>query len=217
METQKILKSKEIVVVSDYREGEVINYIKNFGAKVNERALNVGDFVVSDRVAVERKTHSDFIGSVINGRIFEQARTLKENFAKPVIIIEGYSNRQINENALKAAIASLLIDFGISMLATKNPQDTARTIYWIARKEQIKGKRGIAIKVGKKPKEIKKLQEFIVCGIPGVSTITAKKLLGHFGTVEKTFTASEEELKKVKGMGKKLVEKVRKILTTKYN
>ena len=216
METQKILKSKETVVVCDYRECEVIEQLKRIGAKVNEQALTVGDFVVSDRVSIERKTHSDFIGSVINGRVFEQAKNLKENFAKPIIVIEGSSNRQINENALKAAIASLLIDFGVSMLATKNPQDTARAIYWIAKKEQGDGGREIVIKVGKKPKEVKRLQEFIVCGIPGVSTITARKLLNHFGTVENLFVASEEELKKVKGIGKKLAEKIRKVLTAKY-
>lgn len=213
---QKILKSKRIVVVSDYREKEVMSHLKKFGVKVNQQALKVGDFIVSDRVAIERKSHSDFVGSIINGRIFEQAKDLKENFSKPIVVVEGYSNRQINENALKGAIASLLIDFSISIVTTKNPQDTARIVYWIAKKEQRKSTRGIAIKVGKKPKEIKMLQEFIICSIPGISTITAKKLLKHFGTVERIFNASEGKLKKVNGIGKKLAERIRKILTTEY-
>jgi len=216
MEIQKILKPNgKILIVSDYREKEIIEHLKKMGAIVNERNLEVGDFVASEKVCIERKTYNDFISSIIDGRIFEQARDLKNNFGRPIILIEGYSYREINENALKAALASLLIDFGISILSTKNPLDTAKTIFWIAKKEQSEAGREISIRVGKKPKEIKKLQEFIVCSIPGVSTVTAKKLLRHFGSVEKIFLADEQELQTA-GVGKKLTEKIRKVLITKY-
>jgi Fanconi anemia group M protein len=217
METQKILKLKEkVVIVADYREKEIIEYLKKFGAKINEMNLVVGDFVCSEGIAIERKTHSDFISSIIDGRIFEQAKALKEIFKRPIIIIEGYSIREINENALKGAIASLLVDFGISVLSTRNSLDTARTIYWIAKKEQSEGKKEITIKVGKKPKDIKRMQEQIVASLPGISTVFSKRLLEHFGSVEKIFTANEKELQKVKGIGKKLAFKIRKILTEKY-
>jgi len=216
-ELQQILKLKDkVVVIADYREKEVIEHLKKLGVKINEMNLVVGDFVCSERVAIERKTHSDFISSIIDGRVFEQAKSLKETFERPIIIIEGYSTRQINENALKGAIASLLVDFGISLVSTKNPLDTARTIYWIAKREQTESRRGISIRVGKKPKEMKRLQEKIISGLPGVSTIISKRLLEYFGSVENVFKARDGELKKVKGMGKKLVKKIRKILTEKY-
>lgn len=217
METQKILKpAGKTVIIADYREKEIIDFIKKIGVVVNEKSLEIGDFIVSDNVAIEKKTHSDFISSIIDGRLFEQARLLKENFNKPIIIVEGYSDRQINENALKAAIASLLIDFNVSLLNTKNPSDTAKTIYWIAKKEQQENKRGISFKVGKKPKEIKELQEKIVSSLPGISTIISKRLLEHFGTIENIFLSDEMKLQKVKGIGKKLAKKIRKILTEKY-
>ncbi|MDI6798916.1 MAG: ERCC4 domain-containing protein [Candidatus Aenigmarchaeota archaeon] len=217
MEKQKILKPKDkILIISDYREKKVIEHLKNLGVIVNERSLDVGDFVASNRVAIERKAHSDFIRSIIDGSIFEQASMLKKNFEKPIILIEGYSYHEISENALKAALASLLIDFGVSILTTRNPFDTAKTIFWIAKKEQSEAGREIAIRVGKKPKEVKKIQEFIVCSIPGVSTVTAKKLLKQLGSVEKIFTANENELQKA-GVSKKTAEKIRRVLTTKYN
>ena len=217
METQKIFKAEgKIVVVCDFREKEVIEHLKKLGAVVNERGLEVGDFVCSDRVSVERKSHSDFISSIIDGRIFEQAKNLRENFEKPIVIIEGYSNRQINENALKGAIASLILDFGVSLLTTRNPFDTAKTIFWFAKREQSEKKASIGIKVGKKPKEMRRLQEFIVAGIPGVSLTIAKRLLERFGSVEKIFTADETELREVKGIGESLAKKIRKILTTIY-
>lgn len=217
MEIQKVLKSKKVTVIADYREKEVIEYLKGLDTNVIEMNLQVGDFIISEkRVVIERKTHSDFISSIIDGRIFKQSSELKENFEKPIIIIEGYSNRQINENALKAAMASLLIDFKVSLLTTKNPLDTARTIYWIAKKEQEEDKCPVAFKVGKKPKDLKKLQEFIVASIPGISTILAKRLLEKFETVEKIFIADENQLQQVDGIGKKLARKIKKVLTTRY-
>lgn len=216
MEVQKLLKPVgKIVIVSDFREKEVIEHLKKLGVTINEQSLEVGDFAASERVIIERKTHSDFVSSIIDGRVFEQAKAMKENFEKPIMLIEGYSNREINENALKGAVASLLVDFGISILSTKNPLDTAKTIYWIAKKEQAEG-RGVAVKVGKKPKTEREIQEFVVGSMPGVSTTLAKRLLEHFGSVDKVLTASEHELLKVKGMKKSTVKKIRNILTSNY-
>lgn len=217
METQKILKPiGKIVIVSDFREKEVIKHLKRLGAVVNEQALEIGDFVCSEIVCIERKTHQDFISSIIDKRIFEQAEDLKKNFKKPIVIIEGYSFHNVNENVLKATIATLILDFGISLLSTRNPSDTAKTIFWLAKREQLERKASIGIKVGKKPKEIRRLQEFIVASIPSVSLTLAQRLLKKFGSIEKIFTADEDELKKVKGIGEKLAKRIRKILTIKY-
>lgn len=216
LETQKLLKPEgKTVIVSDFREKEIIKNLEILGAKVVEQPLEVGDFICSESVCIERKSYDDFVSSVIDGRIFEQSKLMKENFEKAIVVVEGYSIRDVNENALKGAIASLLIDFDISILSTKNPMDTAKTIYWVAKKEQKEGK-GISIKVGKKPKSEKDMQEFIVGSIPGISTVLTKRLLEHFGNVEEVFTAFEEELMKVKGMKKSAVKKIRKVLTANY-
>jgi len=218
METQKILKPNKIVIFADYREKETIEHLKKFDIILTETNLEVGDFVLSDsRVVIERKTHSDFVSSIIDGRVFEQAKLMKDNFSNPVIIIEGSSNRYINENALRAAIATLIVNFNLSLLNTKNSLDTAKTIYWIAKKEQEEDKHSISIKVGKKPKEIHKFQEKIVSSLPKINSVISKRLLEHFGTVEKVFCADETELQKVRGIGKKLANKIRKILTEKYH
>jgi len=217
METQKILKPNKIVIFADYREKETIEHLKKMDIILTETNLEVGDFVLSDsRVVIERKTHSDFVSSIIDGRLFEQAKIIKDNFSNPVIIIEGSSNRYINENALRAAIATLIANFNISLLNTKNPLDTAKIIYWIAKKEQEENKHSVSIKVGKKPKETNKIQEKVVSSLPNINSVISKRLLEHFGTVEKIFSADEKELRKVKGVGKKLTSKIRKILSEKY-
>jgi Fanconi anemia group M protein len=216
IETQQILKPNRVIVIADVREPkELIGELSKF-CIVKSNQLEIADYICSSNVVIERKTHSDFIASIIDGRLFEQAKELKENFKRPIIIVEGYSNREINDNALKAALASLVVDFGISLINTRNPYDTARLIYWIAKKEQKEKKKGIAFKVKKKPKELKLLQERIVASLPGVSSIISKKLLSYFGSVENVFKANEDELKKVKGIGRKLAAKIRKVLGEKY-
>lgn len=218
MDTQRILRpSNGIFVIADYREKEVIENLKDLGASVNEMNLKVGDFVCSgDGVVIERKSHSDFVSSIIDGRIFEQLKYLKENYERPVIVVEGSSNREIDDNALKATIASLITKFNASFVNTRNPSDTAKVVYWLARKEQEDTDKALGFKQGKKPKEMKKLQEFVLSSIPGVSTILARRLLEDFGSIEQAINASETELSKVKGVGKKLANKIKKLLTNKY-
>jgi ERCC4-type nuclease len=216
MEKQKILRPEnKVVVICDYREKEVIDSLKNLGAIVNDQALDVGDFICSERACIERKAYSDFVGSIIDGRIFEQVANLKENFAVPVVIIEGYSYNRISDNALKAAIASLLVNYGVSLIASKNPADTAKIIFWIAKKEQAAGKE-LVIKFGRKPKDLKRLKESMVGGLPGVSVVLARRLLEKFGSVEKVFAASESELQSVEGIGEKLAKKIKNTLTDNY-
>ena len=217
MEKQKLLKPKgKTVVICDYREREVSKFLEKFGALVNTSPLAVGDFVCSDRMVVERKDHNDFVSSIIDGRIFDQAGRMNQSFDKPVFIIEGNSNRNITINALKAAIATLAANYNASIISTKNPKDTALTIFWLAKKEQYENKRELSVRVKKKSKDVKKLKEQIVCGLPGVSSVISKRLLNKFKTVEGVFSANEKDLKEVEGIGKKLAKKISDITTKKY-
>ncbi|MBN2252183.1 MAG: hypothetical protein JW701_00695 [Kosmotogaceae bacterium] len=218
MEFDKVSKPKgKTMVISDYREKEIIDDLKSFGAHVNKTSLPVGDFVCSDRVVVERKDHSDFIASIIDGRIFEQAERMKESYEKPIFIIEGNSNRDISINSLKGAIAVLAIDHGSSVISTKNPKDTALTIFWLAKKEQHSANRKVVVRGNKKSKDENLLKEQIVCSLPGVSTVLCKRLLEHFTSVESIFGASEDELMEVDGIGKKMARSIRQVVEEEWN
>jgi len=218
---QKILKKKdEIVVLIDHREKKslVFDYLKKMKISLSENSLKVGDYIISDRTVVERKEAKDFIKSIIDGRLFEQTEDLKNNFENSIIIVEGSFNDNggMSENAIKAALASIVLDNKISIISTKNENDTAKMIYWLAKKEQEDKKRDIGIKGKKKPKDVKKLQEYILCSIPNVSTITSKKLLKEFGSVKNVINAKDEKMKKINGLGDKKVKKILDILKKKY-
>lgn len=57
---------------------EIANYFRLSGFSVEVKRLDVCDYVVSDRVGVERKDVSDFISSMKDGRIFNQTKDMAE-------------------------------------------------------------------------------------------------------------------------------------------
>lgn len=201
-------------IFADYREREVIDILEKMGAKITIINLPVADFVAGN-LGIERKSYSDFISSIIDGRIFEQAKALSEAFEKPIMIIEGYGVNRINENSFYAALASLSIKFKLSLLKTENKYETAKLIFWLAKKEfESGGTSGYKIK--KKKNNLKNYQERIVASFPGISTVLSKRILEKFGSLENFFKASERDLMKVEGIGEKLAKRIRKIIEEKY-
>jgi len=215
------MEEKEVIIYSDIREAssKIIDILKK-RCKVEEKSLPVGDYLLSKRVCVERKTASDFLQSITDGRLFSQIKEMIENFKNPLIIIEGNGlfngERKIHPNAIRGALASIAIDFGIPILWTENQLETAELLFSIAKREQLERKNSVSIRGKKKTRSMNEIQEYLIAGLPKISREKSRSLLKHFGTPQKIFTASEEELKNVEGVGEKLAKKIRKILTKSY-
>lgn len=208
-------------IIVDHREASsgTIRELARLGLEIEMQQLDVGDFILSERVGVERKTVSDFLSSMIDRRLLEQAKYLAETFERPLLILEGrglYSERGIHPNAIRGALACLTVDYRISILPTLNEKDTAKMLTSIARREQEGKKQEIPIRGGRKALTLAEQQRFIVEGLPGVSAVLAKRLLKHFGSVEKIMSASKGELQEVHGLGTKKVGKIRRVLSEKF-
>ncbi|MDD3710390.1 MAG: helix-hairpin-helix domain-containing protein [Methanothrix sp.] len=52
--------------------------------------------------------------------------------------------------------------------------------------------------------------------MPGVGNAVAKNLLRHFGSVERVFAATTEELKEVELVGAKTAERIRELVGGEY-
>ena len=208
------------VVYADSREGnsKVIRHLTEMEIDVKINAMAVGDYQVSDEVAIERKTTKDFVDSIIDKRLFKQARELSEEFKRPLIILEGEDlyNGVIHPNAVRGSIASLALDFRISIIPTRNAQDTAAMIKRIAIREQSGEKIPIQIRTDKKPVSMMEQQLFIIESLPNIGPVNAKNLLSHFGSVSNVMNASESDLQEVDGIGKKTAQNIRKVIESKY-
>ena len=216
-------KPKEEVlplVYADSREGnsKVIRYLSQMEMDVKIQSMAVGDYQVSDEVAIERKTAKDFVESMIDKRLFKQARELSQEFKRPLLILEGddlYSG-MVNPNAIRGTIASIALDFGISIIPTRDAQDTAAMIKRIAIREQSGERPNIQIRTDKKPVSLWEQQLFIIESLPNIGPVNAKNLLEHFGSVSKVINASESELMEVEGIGKITAQNIRKVIDSKY-
>ncbi|MHA1276063.1 MAG: DEAD/DEAH box helicase [Candidatus Helarchaeota archaeon] len=221
----KFVAEKQIdyEITVDHRESSasLVKTLVSAGIKIKLAQLAVGDYLIGDRIIVERKTCEDFSNSIIDGRLFKELKELRQGTIFPLLVIEGenlYSVSTLKHEAIRGAIASILLDFNIPIIRTKDGKETANYFKTIARRERERtgGKKVARTRIEKLPQKSSEIQEFIVSGLPGIDTVRAKNLLKKLKTLENLFTAEEEELLEVEGIGKKLAEKIRKLLTTKY-
>ncbi len=218
--SEKRIPDSELVIFADYREKGlgIIKQLSDQGIKVELSRLEVADYLLSDRVAVEYKTVKDFADSIIDGRLLSQLSNLKK-YERPLIVIQGeediYSQRKIHPNAIRGALSTILVSYGIPIIQTRNTRETAGLFLIIARREADPSKKDFAPHTAK-PLADAEVQEYIVGAFPGVGPVLAKPLLKEFKSIKNFVNASEDELKKVKLIGEKKAHRIREIADKKY-
>ncbi|MDR9445850.1 MAG: ERCC4 domain-containing protein, partial [Haloquadratum sp.] len=183
--------------------------------------LEVGDYICSDRVAVERKTVDDFLETLVgeDRSLFAQVGALADAYPRPVVIIEGtglYDRRNIHPNAIRGALASLVTDYGCSVLQTADADATAALVATIATREQTDRERTLHVHGQKAARTLSEQQEYVVASIADIGPVTAQRLLAAFGSVEAVLTATTEELEAVHGVGEVTAERIRRVVGSGY-
>jgi Fanconi anemia group M protein len=183
--------------------------------------LAVGDYVLSDRVAVERKSVADFLDTLTGGdrSMFEQVGDLARAYARPVVLLEGeslYDERNVHPNAIRGALSSLAVDFGASVLRTESEDDTADLLEVIAAREQEVSDRTVSVHGEKSGKTLAEQQEYVVGSVADIGPVTARSLLSAFGTVEAVMTARKEDLMEVDGVGEVTADRLRDVVGSDY-
>ena len=207
----------KIKVYADYREKSsgVIKELVDLGIEITMEKLENADYILSSRVGVELKTIPDFVDSIIDGRLLQQVKSIKENFEKPVVLIEGiediYSMRNIHPNSIRGMLATIAVDFGVPFIYSRNPKETASILSIIAKREQDAGFRDVSMHSGK-PLSLKEKQEYIVSSFPGVGPALAKPLLKKFKTIKKIVNAKQEKLQKVEKIGPKKAADIKEVI-----
>jgi Fanconi anemia group M protein len=218
----KFVGSHEVklpVVYADAREThDIAENLRQHGARVEVKLLEIGDFVLSDEIVIERKNIDDFVKSIFDGRLFSQIIAMKEVYPKPILIVQGTDKRSLTVGAQSfyGALASIVGDFQVPVFTSKDSQETAELIFHLARREQIDKKREVRIREGRKPMTTRELQKYVVAGVPGISTVLADRLLSKLRSPEGVFTAAEDSLKSVEGIGEKLARRIRELASVPY-
>ena len=221
IEIEEKISSPLIYIDSREMRSGIAKRLRDKGAKIEIINLDVADYVLSERVGVERKTVNDFLDSIVSAeKLFSQILNLKKSYPRPILIIEGenlYGIRRINPHAVRGAIASIAVDFGVPVIFTKNENETSDFLLAIAKREQEIKSREVVLHAEKTKRDQKEELEYVVSAIPDVGPVIARNLLERFGTVKSLANADVDELMMVPKVGKKTAERIWKFFNTDYN
>ncbi|MBA7661856.1 hypothetical protein ES703_69876 [subsurface metagenome] len=206
---------------------------KHPNIKFETKQLDIADIVISEDVAIERKEGFDFVSSIMDNRLFEQCLRLKETYTTPILILEGLNDNVFENTGMKissiyGALAYISYKLGISVIPTRNLEDTAIVIERIAYREQIKDGAFILSRKAPKSMSTEERRTFIVEGFVDIGPKKAKSLIDEYKTpyrvlkaiqqTEITFTRTgnpkgiEGPLSELSGFGWKFVEKNKEML-----
>ncbi|MFT4313445.1 MAG: ERCC4 domain-containing protein, partial [Candidatus Woesearchaeota archaeon] len=192
---------------ADSREKKsgVLRLLHDKDIDIKSQRLTVGDFQLSDDVIVEFKHVGDFVDSLLDKRLFEQVKKLKETVRKPIILIQGeesiYGVRNIHPNAINGMLATITVSFQIPVLFTRTDAETANLLYTILKREQDARSTPFVPQHMQKVHTKKEQLQEVVSHIPSVGPLLAQKLLEKFHTLESLSQASVKDLSNIDGIG----------------
>jgi DNA excision repair protein ERCC-4 len=210
-------------IVADEREktSRLPELLSRTGVRVDIAMLKVGDYILSSEIAVERKTVSDLVTSVFDGRIFDQIRHLTEVHHRPILLIEGtlkeLTSLTDRVGAVYGALGHLIANYPLTLLVSDSLQESCHLLASIAEHAAKGPVRGPLLKKQPKSKDNVLGQLRLVASLPGVGEKLAKRLLERFGSPLAVFNANTSQLARIRGVGYHRAEKITQILHSARN
>jgi Fanconi anemia group M protein len=206
-----------VEIYADMRESrsgviKALQEMENVNVKVG--SLPCGDYILSPQVAVERKAATDFVISIMEGRIFQQVAKMKLDYERPIVLIEGdvFKTRSaIDRKSIAGAISWINAIEQVSVLMVSEESETPIMLATMARHLQ----EGLGYEINlhpKKPKPNKDAAQYVIGSLPGIGPGNSRKLFQHFGSIFKTVNATPEMIAHVKGIGPKIATRIHELI-----
>ncbi len=208
-------------------------------AKSGEQSISIQNFTPGDyligNIAIERKTIGDFLGSLAQGRLFEQLQRLKSCYPVSFLLVEAFDLTHFqNPKAIYGALLHIMLEMNIKIIFTQSKEQTADVLLLLAGRKMAGRKNTAAentektiqasavhtnrekdahaeVMRRKKQMQFHRRQREALESIPLVGKQKAKLLLEKFGSLQGVFTASRSELRKVPGIGRKAAANIKKM------
>jgi ERCC4-type nuclease len=99
----------------------------------------------------------------------------------------------------------------VPVLHAADAEQSLRMLRFLA--EQVSASHALVLRrFGRKPKRLASRRLFLLQGVPGVGPALADRLLCHFGSIERIFTADAAALAEVRGVGAKKAARIRELV-----
>uniref|UniRef100_A0A8C3J787 ERCC4 domain-containing protein n=1 Tax=Calidris pygmaea TaxID=425635 RepID=A0A8C3J787_9CHAR len=185
-------KDPPLVILVDSREicsgAEVVSALKAaHGVKVQVCSLSGSDYIVSNRMAVERKFVSELLNSGNRSKVTQRLQRLQSMFERICVIVEkdrvksGETTRFFQRTQYYDGVLSALVQAGVRILFSSGQEETAALLKDLALVEQRKA---AAIRV---PTELEGHRQEMLnffLSIPNLSYPAALNMCHRFGSVK---------------------------------
>jgi len=160
------------------------------GVPIKVVNLPIADYVISGETCLERKEGSDLSGSIKNSRIFQQINNMQEYKNKVLIYehsdpVKGF---RLQDESVLGTMAHAIVNGGLTVVHTKDMDDTAYLIKALWEKEG-RGLKSVPEIKTKKPKKLIDQQNYFLSSLPEMGNKTASDLLKKFITPDKVLDA----------------------------
>ncbi|XP_062859876.1 DNA repair endonuclease XPF [Trichomycterus rosablanca] len=216
---QEEVKEPSCVIV-DMREfrSELPSLLHRRGLDIEPVTLEVGDYILTPEICVERKSVSDLIGSLQSGRLYTQCLSMSRFYRRPVLLIEfdpakpfslvarSDMRQEISANDISSKLTLLTLHFSrLRLLWCPSPHATAELFEELKRgRKEPDAATAQAITA-----ESDTVEESVdlynpgpydfLLRMPGVNVKNVRALIKHAASVADLLTQSQDTLKEILG------------------
>ncbi|XP_072337890.1 DNA repair endonuclease XPF [Scyliorhinus torazame] len=215
-QVQKKEQQRIIVDIREFRS-ELPSLIHRRGIDIEPVTLEVGDYILTPDICVERKSVSDLIGSLNNGRLYTQCITMSRYYRRPVLLIEfdpnkpfslnfrGTVHQEISINDITSKLTLLTLHFPkLRILWCPSPHVSAELF------EELKQSRpepdaATAMAVTADSEMISESDKYnpgpqdFLLKMPGVNAKNCRALMSHVRNIAELVTISQDRLAEILG------------------
>ncbi|KFR12066.1 DNA repair endonuclease XPF, partial [Opisthocomus hoazin] len=212
-------KSAQQTVIVDMREfrSELPSLIHRRGIDIEPVTLEVGDYILTPDICVERKSVSDLIGSLNNGRLYTQCVSMSRYYKRPILLIEfdpnkpfsliprGSLHQEISSNDVTSKLTLLTLHFPkLRILWCPSPHATAELFEELKQNHpQPDAETAMAVTADSEilPESDKynpAPQDFLL-KMPGINAKNCRALMNQVKSIAELMTLSKDELARILG------------------
>ncbi|KAJ7411087.1 DNA repair endonuclease XPF [Willisornis vidua] len=196
---------------------ELPSLIHRRGIDIEPVTLEVGDYILTSDICVERKSISDLIGSLNNGRLYSQCVSMCRYYKRPVLLIEfdpnksfsliprGSLHQEISSNDVTSKLTLLTLHFPkLRILWCPSPHATAELFEELKHNHpQPDAETAMAVTADSEilPESDRYNpgpQDFLL-KMPGVNAKNCRALMHHVKSIAELVTLSKDELARILG------------------
>ncbi|KAH0631860.1 hypothetical protein JD844_019743 [Phrynosoma platyrhinos] len=213
---QKEVQQSIVVDMREFRS-ELPSLIHRRGIDIEPVTLEVGDYILTPDICVERKSISDLIGSLNNGRLYSQCISMSRYYKRPVLLIEFDPSKsfcltpraslyqEISNNDVTSKLTLLTLHFPrLRLLWCPSPYATAELF------EELKQNRpqpdaATAVAITADSESLPELDKYnsgpqdFLLKLPGVSTKNCWTIMNHVKSIAELITFSQDRLAELLG------------------